>query len=271
MNASDRAKQLTFGAAVSANDGVFGIAVLSDGKIVYTSPRGGNVDLWQMEADGTGQKPLTKNAGDFNIRPRVAPDGKTIIFVSSRSGSQQIWRMDTDGGNPRQLTFENAVDHPWISPDGSWIYFSLNYGLDKQLIAKIPFEGGEIVKAFEEKNPYHPSISPNGQFMYFDEYDENSDDPWKHGVLSLQSGKVLKEFISSEGRFMEGWADAVSAIVERDNRRNLWVEPIDGGKSRRLTDFDNGQIRNFTVSPDFKQIVISRGNPGAEAILITDF
>jgi len=70
---------------------------------------------------------------------------------------------------------------------------------------------------------------------------------------------------------MEGWADSVSAIVERDDRRNLWVQPIDGGKSRRLTDFDSGQIRNFAVSPDFKKIVLARGNPAAEAILITNF
>jgi Tol biopolymer transport system component/DNA-binding winged helix-turn-helix (wHTH) protein len=266
----NRAKQLTFGAAVSANDGVFGIAVLPEGRIVYTSPRGGNVDLWQMESDGSGQKQLTKNAGDFNGQPRAAPDGKSIVFVSSRSGSLQIWRMDADGGNQRQLTFGEAADQPWISPDGAWIYFSL-HEFEKQLIAKIPFDGGESVKAFEQHNPYHPSISPSGEFMYFDCYDENSDQPWKHGVLSLESGKILKEFGFSEGGFMEGWADSVSAIVERDDRRNLWVQPIYGGKSRPLTDFDSGQIRNFAVSPDFKKIVLARGNPSAEAILITNF
>ncbi|MEP6850105.1 MAG: winged helix-turn-helix domain-containing protein [Acidobacteriota bacterium] len=265
-----RAKQLTFSAAVSANDGIFGVSILPNGKIVYTSPRDGHIDLWQMDLDGGGQKQLTKHVGDFNGRPRTSPDGRSIVFVSSRSGSLQIWRMDADGNNQRQLSFGEGADHPWISPDGDWIYCTF-YESAKQLIAKIPFNGGSPTIVFEEHNPYHPSISPNGKLMYFDDYDENSDQPWKHGVLSLESGETLKEFSSSEGSFMEGWANSMSAIVARDNRRNLWVLPMDGRKSKPLTDFENGQIRNFAVSPDLKQIVLAHGNPSAEAMLITNF
>lgn len=54
-------------------------------------------------------------------------------------------------------------------------------------------------------------------------------------------------------------------------RANLWLQPIDGSASRQLTKFESGTIRRFSVSPDFKQLVIVRGNPSAEAVLISDF
>jgi len=266
----EQVRQLTFGAAVSANDGVFGVAVMPTGKIVYTSPRGGNIDLWQMDGDGGEQKQLTKNAGDFNGRPSLSPDGRSIVFVSSRSGSKQLWEMDADGANQRQLTFVAEADHPWISPDGEWIYFAQNQD-DRRLIARIPFGGGDPVTVFDQGNPYDPSVSPDGKLMYFDSYDEESNQPWKHGVLSLESGKVIKEFGFAEGAFMEGWQDSSDAIVEQSDRTNLWAQPIDGAKARRLTGFTSGQVRNFALSPDRKEIVLSRGNPSAEAVLITGF
>ena len=46
------------------------IAFTPAGKIIYSSPRGGAVDLWQMNADGGEQKQLTRNAGELNSQPR---------------------------------------------------------------------------------------------------------------------------------------------------------------------------------------------------------
>ena len=88
--------------------------------------------------------------------------------------------------------------------------------------------------------------------------------------MSLESGKLLNSF---EGlRIVGGWtADSRSLIVVRDsNRSNLWLQPIDGSEARPLTSFDDGIIRSFAVSRDFKKIAIARGNPTAEAILISD-
>jgi Tol biopolymer transport system component len=112
-DAPERARQISFGSA--AEDGMRGLAFTPAGKIIYSSPRGGAVDLWQMNAGGGEQKQLTKNAGERNAQPRVTPDGKTIVFVSTRSGRKQIWRMDADGGNPTRLT-----DTPHLDL-GTWI------------------------------------------------------------------------------------------------------------------------------------------------------
>jgi Tol biopolymer transport system component len=103
-------------------------------------------------------------------------------------------------------------------------------------------------------------------------YDTASRQPWKYGVMSLESGELLN---TVEGlRIVGGWTeDSKSLIVVRDvdQRSNLWLQPIDGAEPRQLTKFDGGMIQSFAVSPDFKRIAISRGNPSAEAILISNF
>ncbi len=263
------AKQIT--SSNTALDGVYGTAFTNDGKIVYSSPRDGNVDLWSSNPDGSEQLQLTKNAGEINGGPHVTPDNRFIVFVSSRSGSLQIWRMDTDGGNPLQLTYSQAADTPSLSPDGKWVYFTL-VDADKRMIAKIPIEGGEVTIVKQSSSTlFAGPVSPDGNLMEIGFYDETSAQPWKHAVMSLSNGEIIRVFDGIQ--LVEGWTDdSKSLIVLRDmNRSNLWLQPIDGAEPRQLTKFEGGMIRRFAVSPDFKQILISRGNPSGEAILMSNF
>lgn len=263
---ASRARQISFGNA--ASDGFYGLAFTPDGNIIYTSLRSGNVDLWTMNKDGSEQKQLTKNAGQFNGRPLVTPDGRSIVFVSSRTGVRQIWRMDADGGNPQRLTDAIMTDQPYLSPDGAWIYFTL-WQNKRQIIAKISILGGEPVSVYDKNNPYRASVSPDGRQMLFGFYEEGSPQPWTAGLLSLDSGELKPLQING---FSQVWTtDSKSLVVARGNPTNLWETPLDGSQPRQLTKFDSGQIRNFAISPDFKQIVAARGNPSAEAILITNF
>ena len=117
-------KQLTFGS--EAQDGHRGLAFAPDGKIIFTSPRSGNVDLWQMNQDGSNQQPLTADQGNLNISPRVTSDGRYIVFASSRGGDTlHIWRMNADGQNLLQLTNGSINERFFdVSSDGSQIYYA---------------------------------------------------------------------------------------------------------------------------------------------------
>jgi Tol biopolymer transport system component/DNA-binding winged helix-turn-helix (wHTH) protein len=260
-------KQITFGS--TASDGAHGIAFTPDGQIIYTSPRDGNTDLWRIDPDGGAQLQLTKNAGEFNGDPVVSPDGNSIVFESSRSGSKEIWRMDSDGGNPQQLTDTGLADGPSFSPDGEWVYFTL-YNDGKPMIARIPAAGGElaIVKEFEPP-VFGGHVSPDAKLIALGFYDHLSAQPWKYGVLSIDSGERIAVFDSL--RLVGGWQnDSKALIVIRPDRRNLWLQPIDGREHRQITAFEEGQIRLFAVSQDAKQVAVARGNPTAEAVLMTD-
>lgn len=265
-----QAKQITFGAA--ANDGFWGIALMPDGRVVYTSPRGGNWDLWIMNADGSNQKQLTANAGT-NMRPRVSPDGRYIFFVSNRGNTTwRVWRIDADGGNPKQMTKgEGNQDYPTPAPDGQWIYFNRNE--IKGSIWKIPPRGGEEVLAFtREYSIGLQSVSPDGKLLVVQKYEKDAPIQWQNGVMQADTGEIVRWLDTAmSGRI--GWsADSKSVIfIEYPKAINLWRQPVDGGSPQQLTNFDVQQIRAFDISADDKTLVVSRGNFSIEAVLIENF
>jgi Tol biopolymer transport system component len=52
-------------------------------KIVFASNRDGSMQIYVMNADGTGQTRLT-NDGSNNDNPRWSPNGTKILFQSDR-------------------------------------------------------------------------------------------------------------------------------------------------------------------------------------------
>lgn len=63
---------------------------------VSTSEEGSNLDIYQINLDGTGLKQITFHPGT-DVSPAWAPDGKSIYFISQRGtpkGSYNIWSID---------------------------------------------------------------------------------------------------------------------------------------------------------------------------------
>ncbi|MEJ7617053.1 MAG: protein kinase [Pyrinomonadaceae bacterium] len=83
-------------------DRVSGIAWTSDHRLVYASAASGGNDIWIMNADGSGQRQLTRDAR-INIDPAIVPESDQIIFASNRGGAFHL----EDGRRRRQL---NAAD-----------------------------------------------------------------------------------------------------------------------------------------------------------------
>ena len=101
-----------------------------------------NLHIFEINADGTGLRPLTSAAGVSDFDPIYLPDD-SIVFSSTREPkfnmcSQDIganlFRMENDGANIHQITkstlFENQAS---LAPDGRilykrWEYVDRNFG-----------------------------------------------------------------------------------------------------------------------------------------------
>ena len=66
------------------------------GLIAFTSDRDGDLEIFEMNADGTEVRQLTDNY-DVDGAPAWSPDGKRIAFSSSRYGGKEILVMNADG------------------------------------------------------------------------------------------------------------------------------------------------------------------------------
>ena len=111
-------------------------------KIVFTSNRDGNYQIYTMNADGTNQTNISKNSlslllGEKKDRyPSWSPDGSKIVFYTNRHGIRtpgstkiqyQIYTMNADGTNQTRLTNNPVIDiSPKWSADGKKIAFTSN-------------------------------------------------------------------------------------------------------------------------------------------------
>lgn len=122
-------------------------AISPDGKkVVFTSLRDGDLDLYDMNADGTGVRRLTKRQG-FDGGPFYSWDGRYIVYRSyypeterelaeyrdllakdlMKPSRAEIFYMEADGSNPTQVTRNGHANWaPFMHPAGRRIVFSSN-------------------------------------------------------------------------------------------------------------------------------------------------
>jgi Tol biopolymer transport system component/DNA-binding winged helix-turn-helix (wHTH) protein len=263
------AVQITSGLA----DGRAGLATLPDGRVGYIARTGDSLNIWVANADGTNQKEVLNDPPAVE-ELRASPDGRFFVFSAQRNGFAHLFLMDTDGTNLRQLTFGDSYNvDSTVSPDGNWIIYCsvvVQGGNEKRSLWKIPSSGGTPI-LLTDKDYATPHFSPDGKFVSC-VYREK-----EIIILSTADGSVVKTFDPVEVPQLNSgvrWTpDGQSLIynVYQENYSNLWLQPINGGAARPLTDFRNGIIYNFAFSPDGSRLYVARGYPIHDAVLIKNF
>ncbi|MBX3080791.1 MAG: PD40 domain-containing protein [Anaerolineae bacterium] len=135
----------------------------------WESADGNTADIYVMDADGSNQQRLTKEAGS-NTFPIWSPDGKQIAFVSERDGNSEIYVMNSDGTTQRNLTMNKADDYtPSWSADGQSIVFASTRGGSNLNLYIVPTIGGTAKKLLDNSFVLagNPAWSPNGSAIVF--------------------------------------------------------------------------------------------------------
>ncbi len=160
-------------------------------KIVFTSDRSGDLELWTMDIDGKNQKQITFGLG-YDGGAFFSPDGKKIVFRASRPSTDEeikeykelllqglvapttmeIYTCNVDGSDIQQITkLGKANWAPFFHPNGKKIIFSSNNhskrGYDFQLFM-INTDGTGLEQITNQSlfNAF-PMFSPNGKKLIF--------------------------------------------------------------------------------------------------------
>jgi len=163
-----------------------------DGReIAFISDAGGGDNIWIMNADGSDARQLTQE--DFRLlnNPYWSPDGQYIAarkhFTTTRSlGTGEIWLYHRNGGGGVAViekpseTHQKELGEPAFSPDGRFIYFSLDktpgdtfvYAQDSNgeifEIRRHNLETGETVSYVSGAGgAVRPTPSPDGKRLAF--------------------------------------------------------------------------------------------------------
>ena len=162
-----------------------------DGRIVFTSVRDGDMEIYSMNGDGSDVRRLTNRLGPDG-GPFFSPDGTQIVFRGHEIApgpalenfqsllAEGLWRpteleifvMNADGSNLRQVTELGGANFaPSWHPDGQRIIFSSNWhdpdGRNFDLFL-INVDGSGLERVtFNDTFDGFPMFSPDGTELVF--------------------------------------------------------------------------------------------------------
>ena len=262
------ARQVTFGNG--RTDGWGGLSWTPDGKIVYASNAGGSRQIWIADESGANLKQLTFS-NEASSQPFVSADGHFVVFTGYVHNKPHIWRMDVDGANAVQLTYGPGELWPAVTPDGvNVIYTSLSSPYSTTW--SVPIMGGIAPTQLASGYPLtQANPSPDGKLVATGFYDANSQSPWRLGIFPSTGGPPITSFDRPVVN-LPGWTANSQAVVFLDQHHPyLWQQSIHGGDPVKLVSLTLPErIYNFALSRDNSLLVIARGRPQSDALLIED-
>ena len=247
----------------------------TEGRLIYSVFDGKNINLWLQDRSGTRQ--LTFEAD--NSKATMSPDGRYIVFCSTRAGTMNIWRMNSDGAQPLQLTTGTYEDLPSVTADSKWIIYRTSSD-----IRKVSIDGGppQILLTREVQGP---SLSPDGRLLAFFVNDQPDSQVWQLEIYDLALRSIVKRFaLPDSTRPFNGisftpdnrlrWTPdgkGFAYVSSSSGASNIWIQPLNGGPFRKLTDFKEAEITSFAWSDDGRQIVLVRDTRAYVPVLVRLF
>ena len=246
-------------------------------KILFTSSRDGNYEVYIMNPDGSEQVNLTQHrANDFQAV--WSPTGEQILFVSDRDGGiRDLYLMDPSGSNVRRVFTRKRKsyrDSPTWAPDGNQIaYVHLNWnGVRFHIYVAI------LGKQKEEHlvEGRHPTWSPDGTKIAYMSYIVDTcrialidphtrrqkhllsrkATPWQnHPFWSATGSKLAFSWNQNPlprlllgDRFPPGWMDT----------ETIYIVNRDGTDLQRLVDEAGPRAQYPVLSPDGKEVLYTQ-------------
>lgn len=164
-------------------------ACMVDGRVIFTSTRGGDLDLWSAKPDGSDLKQLTNTPG-YDGGAYFSSDCKSMVWRASRPegkalddykrllkldlvrpSSLEIYWANADGSNPRKLTNNGAANFgPYPLPGDKGAIFASNMGSDPREfdLWMVGLDGGEPERVtYTAEFDGFPMFSPDNQWLVF--------------------------------------------------------------------------------------------------------
>ena len=216
-----------------------------ESRIVFSSNRDGDWDIYSMDVNGDNLRQLTDHPA-FDRQPAASPDGRRIAFTSARGVTYDVYVMDSDSNNVIRLAHEGFSKFaPTWSPDGTRIAFSsFRDVVGNSEIYAMDADGNNLTRL--AKHEFHdilPSWSPDGSKIAFNSY--------RHFVPADSRNEIF--VITADGKELEQLTDGpgsnTSAVYSPDGTKIAYVSRRGGGANIFLMDTNGNNAVKLTKTP----------------------
>ncbi|MFC1538447.1 T9SS type A sorting domain-containing protein [Candidatus Latescibacterota bacterium] len=218
----------------------------SENKILFSTDRDGNREIYMMDMDGSNQVNLTNSPGDDRW-PDWSHDGSKIVFTYKEEfqiGKTQrefLSIMDSDGSNQTRVC---EVDYgTWftISPDDSKIAFVSDRDGDTEIyIMDIDGTNQERLTNSDGYDVY-PSWSPDGTEILF----SSSRGDW-YGIYAINIADKSVRTILNTPEFPH------EPEYSPDGNFIAFVKDWEGASEISVVNADGSNLTRVTYSPEAK-------------------
>ena len=254
---------------VTSGDAAWGVSWTRDGNLV--TEQEGSIRV--IDSSGGLKAEFAHEKESGSMQPYGCGDGH-IVFARGTLNpfSLNIWRSEADGSGVRHLTEGRTDLNPLCSPDGKTVFYVDNTTTSYM---KVSIDGGKperFTKEYAETTAGY-DIARDGKTMVLGTYNFKAQKP-SISLVSFASGELLRTLEYDprhEGqlRFSPDGKNVVYPVREK-GVDNLWLQPLDGGPGRQLTNFTSLKIYFYQWSPDGKSLALVRGDSPSDLVLIQE-
>jgi Tol biopolymer transport system component len=139
----------------------------SDGRrVLYSGVRVGGFDLFQKEANGSGQEEMILKGGPSKAPFQWSPNSKYVLY-NQRTFKNELWMLPYPNGKPvpfRESRFNDTLAK--VSPDGRWIAYSSD-DTGRYEVYVQPFPAGSGRWKVSTAGGSQPRWSPDGKQIFY--------------------------------------------------------------------------------------------------------
>jgi Tol biopolymer transport system component len=209
------------------------------GKIVFTSNRDGNLEIYTALDDGTEQFRVTDHPASDDS-PSWSPDGTSILFASDRDGAWNIFLVRADGTGLQQLTTGTGSNTaPSWAMDGSAILFSSSRDAINGDLYLMDPDGGNIRRLTNAPDVKENSVMTRDGSTVFLTVNHKE----MRSVASLDAGAGQFRRLTPEG------SQSLSVQLSRDERRLLYISNRAGSYDVYSLELETGVTTQLTSDP----------------------
>jgi hypothetical protein len=222
----------------------------SSGRLVFSSNRSGQQEIYTANPDGSGRVEL----GAQGNSPQWSPDGSRIAFSSNRDGNSEIYVMNADGSGQTRLTFNTDYDsRPQWTADGSQLVFTRIVDGNWEIFRMNADGTNQVDLTNNPAVDWGQATSPQGKKVVFTR-EENG---IGHLFVMSTDGKNVQR-LTNTGAYdsYPSWSPKGNQILFTRDPGELWVMASDGTGQHQVTSVGPARVvLNGSWSPDATQIV----------------
>ena len=244
-------------------------------RILFTSNRDGNREVYMMNPDGSEQVNLTQHPAD-DQQAVWSPTGDKILFVSDRRGTRDLYLMNPDGSNIRRV-FKRKIEawkiEPTWSPDGKQFAYMykdwprLKFGLYLGRFGEEDVEliGGGLSPAWSPEGSEIAcrSDNPVGTFIAFiNVRTRNREQLLPQKVLPWQESPSWSA--AGDRLAFAGNRHPIPVILDRElhriwnDKQAIYIVNRDGTDLRQLVDEAGPYAQSPELSPDGEEVLYTQ-------------